>query len=136
MTDDDGYGKFKIDYKHKKAHRVSWEIFRGPIPEGLNVLHHCDNPPCVNPDHLFLGTDLLNIRDSIYKGRFTSIEGRKLTDEMAGEIRESSDSITESAKAFGVNRDTIRKIRQGKTYKNPLQQPVTIPVGTACNLEH
>ncbi len=52
-----------------RAHRVSWLLFNGPIPDDLEVLHHCDNPKCVRPDHLFLGTQKDNIHDCISKGR-------------------------------------------------------------------
>ena len=65
----DGYGKVKIHGRSLQAHRVSWEIHHGPIPAGLNVLHRCDNPACVNPAHLFVGTALDNNRDRDAKGR-------------------------------------------------------------------
>ena len=74
-----GYGNF-TDYadgakRHVLAHRFSWELHNGPVPaEKPLVLHHCDNPPCVRPDHLFVGTHRDNITDAIEKGRF---HGRK-----------------------------------------------------------
>jgi len=72
-----GYGYASFDGKSQLAHRVSWELANGPIPDGLDVCHHCDNPPCCEteptdafPDgHLFLGTDLDNMRDMYAKGR-------------------------------------------------------------------
>ena len=65
----EGYGRFVDRGKYVLAHRVSWEIHNGPIPEGLCVLHRCDNPPCTNPDHLFVGTHGDNARDRAAKGR-------------------------------------------------------------------
>jgi hypothetical protein len=71
----DGYGVYHLNKKTVRAHRYSWEISNGPIPEGLLVCHRCDNPGCVNPDHLFLGTQIDNMQDSIKKGRFVKREG-------------------------------------------------------------
>lgn len=65
------YGRFKYFGTELKAHNFSFALFVNPIPKGLWVCHTCDNPKCCNPDHLFLGTPLENIMDSIKKGRFT-----------------------------------------------------------------
>lgn len=70
-----GYGRLKVqlgsrsEFRYTSAHRYAWELFRGPIPAGLNVLHRCDNRPCCNPAHLFLGTQKENIDDMHRKGR-------------------------------------------------------------------
>lgn len=70
----DGYGYGAIRYKGKSVvtHRVSWEMANGLIPDGMKVLHRCDNPPCVNPDHLFLGTHQDNMADMKEKKRYAN----------------------------------------------------------------
>ncbi len=89
-----GYGNFRMGLDMQSrligAHRFSYEIANGEIPEGLLVLHHCDNPPCVNDAHLFLGTIKDNTHDAIRKGRLAHGErvwGSKLTDAKIIEIR-------------------------------------------------
>lgn len=64
------YGQFSIKNKSVEVHRFSWQLANGPIPKGMNILHKCDNPICVNPDHLFIGTNLDNIKDKMAKGRW------------------------------------------------------------------
>lgn len=68
-----GYGNIRgFKSETMKAHRLSWIMHRGDIPKGMNVCHHCDNPPCVNPDHLFIGTFQDNTADCKSKGRLRS----------------------------------------------------------------
>lgn len=67
--DQAGYGAVKVDGRMRRAARVAWELAYGPIPAGLNILHSCDNPPCVRPDHLMIGTQRANIQDMLAKGR-------------------------------------------------------------------
>jgi hypothetical protein len=87
-----GYGRLSIDGQRVLAHRVAWEMEQGPVPDGIRVLHRCDNPPCVRPDHLFLGTQADNIADMRAKGREAGRKGNRngraiLTAEDIAEMR-------------------------------------------------
>ena len=111
--DRDGYGVMRVYGKMTKTHRVSWMLHYGSIPDGLQVLHRCDHPGCVRPDHLFLGTGADNVADMIEKRRHPLI---KLTAADVGAIRGRPDVDRRGLAAeFGVHRDTIRRIRRGIT---------------------
>lgn len=107
--------------KSANASRVSWELYRGAIPAGICVLHKCDNPLCVNPDHLFLGTHAENMADMKEKGRSTAGERStraKLTSEMVAEIRSSSHPNKIIANRFGVAPSTVSHIRRGRGWSH------------------
>lgn len=63
-----GYGLISVNGKMMRAHRLAWELTYGSIPHGLCVCHHCDHPACINPEHLFVGTNLENMQDKVRKG--------------------------------------------------------------------
>jgi hypothetical protein len=73
-----GYAAFSMHNRLRSAHRVAWEFTNGPIPDGMWVLHHCDNPLCVRPDHLFLGTVVDNNRDTVAKRRNPAVLARQM----------------------------------------------------------
>lgn len=79
-----GYGQIEIDGRSQQAHRVAWMLHNGDIPTGLRVLHHCDVRNCVNPEHLFLGTQRDNVDDALKKGKvlgFLGLRRPKITNE-------------------------------------------------------
>ena len=121
-----GYGVIKLWQRNLKAHRVAYEIATGVNPEGSCVLHRCDSPACVNPDHLFLGTPGDNARDRSKKGRTGDIRGEKngrakLSVEQVAEIRrlyqETGISKVKLGKKFGVSDTQIGFIVRNKEWR-------------------
>lgn len=105
-----GYGQFAPRHgKNVRAHRFSYELYRGEIPTGMCVLHRCDNPRCVNPGHLFLGTNLDNTRDMIEKGRMRT--GRLYAGQKAMAL-DVSISADEMARKLGVTPERVNQIRR------------------------
>lgn len=133
-----GYGKFSVNEKYFLTHRLSYELFKGEIPEGLCVLHTCDNRLCVNPNHLWLGTKRDNKLDCQKKGRcpahhkFTKRSSwwlnhpnqgekhpeSKLREKEVREIRSSNLKQKELAKIYKVTKTTISQIKLRKTWKH------------------
>lgn len=129
-----GYGLVKRNNPalNTKAHRRSWEIHFGPIPAGLSVMHRCDNPPCVRPDHLALGTQADNNHDAASKFRYRQAEAHahaKLTNAQVIEAREKASRGQETATLaaqYGVTTRTMHKLLTGQTWKSllPENRPV------------
>lgn len=125
----DGYGVIRVNGERPSAHRYSWMIHFGEIPEGIQVLHHCDNPSCVRPDHLFLGTIQDNVDDCMRKGRDKSAPGESnygavLTEEQVLEIRRrykpkcKKNGGKALGKLFGVDAEQIYRICSGKSWRH------------------
>lgn len=132
-----GYGAIRVGGRMARAHRVAWELAYGPIPEGLDVLHRCDVPVCVNPSHLFLGTDSDNQLDASAKGRHgmkrhperSSFKGRvistrgnaKLTQAQVREIRSLGAggwSVMVLAQRFSISESNVRAILSRETWRD------------------
>jgi HNH endonuclease len=117
-----GYGHWKFHGKTRKATRIMWEIFNGPIQNNLHVLHKCDNPSCVNIGHLFLGTHSDNMRDCVSKGRHNPPDqngenhsGAKLNWEKVNYIRAQLPHRSHSslAREIGISRSVVTRIAHG-----------------------
>lgn len=121
-----GYGQTYTGGRNKarvkiSTHRLAWITAYGPIPDGQWVLHRCDVPTCINPAHLFLGSNLENIADMVSKRRHAHGErngGAKLTPDQVREIRAAQGVYQRDlAKRYGVSQTTIHSIRAGHTWK-------------------
>lgn len=132
-----GYGDFRVSVdgrlRHIIAHRWAWEDAHGPIPSGMLVLHRCDNPPCVNPAHLFLGTQQDNMDDQAAKGRRPAAKGAdnkhaRLSVEDVAAIRRlvNEERLTLAAVAarFGISRRHVAKLADGEAWSH-------VPLATA-----
>lgn len=124
-----GYGQFGLGDEVLKAHRVAYVIAYGQIPDGMEVCHHCDNPSCVRPEHLFAGTHSDNMRDCANKGhnmlqrhpelrRGEKHPLAKLTAEQVIQIRQSDLTPTQLSKQFNVSRWMIRRILSRLAWKH------------------
>jgi hypothetical protein len=126
--DPNGYGRLNVNGQPLLAHRLSWQLHNGDMGDSY-VLHKCDNPQCVNPTHLFLGTQSENCDDMWSKGRakpghvFGEKHGMsKLTETQVLQIRSSEGSLRSLAKMFGVSSPVISDIKNGKTWKHLLKE--------------
>jgi hypothetical protein len=120
----DGYGGIRVDGRTLGTHRFAALLTFGPIPDGLVVMHRCDNPPCVNPAHLRLGTDSDNARDKAVKGRAWGHSGAehpraKLTPgqvEDARRRRDAGEMLKVIAKDLNIHPDTLSRAIRGMTW--------------------
>lgn len=128
-----GYGKLQLHTgktggKTGSAHRLSWMEFKGAIPLGQCVLHRCDNPKCINPEHLFLGTKKDNSQDCLRKGRWPSREGEKgasakLTNaaiRLMRLLRAEGWTQCRLAQRFSITQSAVSRAVRGKTWGNVL----------------
>lgn len=122
-----GYGVFYVGTKNRHAHRCSFEVFKGQIPDGLHVRHRCDTPLCVNPAHLVLGTAKDNAGDRQMRGRGHQLRGEligtsKLTKQDVLDIRSSKLGDKDLSEKYGVAPSHIWLVRTGRAWKHVASQ--------------
>jgi hypothetical protein len=124
-----GYGAVRWQGRVVGTHRLAWTLIHGPIDDGLHVLHHCDNPPCCNPAHLFLGTNRENIADRAAKGRpgRGGVSGERnararLNPSAVEEIRQRYEAggvlQRQLAAEFGVSKGAVKHVLARRTWRN------------------
>jgi len=116
-----GYGNLKWKGRVQRAHRLAWESVNGAIPSGKHVLHRCDNPACVNVDHLWLGTHIENTADKVAKGRQSHLKGEEnpaasIAESTALAIKAAIGRHVDVARRMGVSTQIVRDIRAGRTW--------------------
>lgn len=119
-----GYGRLRVNGRRRVASRISYEINVGQIPPGMLVMHVCDNPPCVNPKHLVVGTNDENMHDAAVKGRMNRGENNcqaKLTEDQVRDIRRrhsNGERAADLAAEFGLKRFAVFKICNRSRWKH------------------
>lgn len=119
--DGEGYGRIMVNRVKYRAHRLAYELAKGLIPDGCVVRHKCDNPSCINPSHLEVGTQADNIKDKVTRGRQALgcfIGSSKLTEESVRDIRSSDLKVSLLAERYGVSTVSIRNILRRKTWRH------------------
>lgn len=129
--DGHGYGAFWDGDRVTKASRFAYALVHGPIPDGIDILHRCDNPPCCNPAHLFAGTAKDNIQDMLSKGRYSKVKGEDAsnamyTNEQVRHFREEFAQRGGTIIAYAAFKvepyEAMRNLLRGNTYKNDIQE--------------
>lgn len=118
-----GYGRISYMGKGWRTHRLAYLLLQGPIPEGMDLLHSCDNPRCINPNHLRPGTHAENIKEAYTKGRKTTPQGPShprfsLTHEQALEVVASTEPVPVIADKYGISKSAVYRLRNAVTWKS------------------